>query len=251
MLTLLGKRRGVACRDVRTREAGIQDIHKQVRPVEVELIRRDYAANGGWETFLAYEDPQQDILIGLLRLRQLSGAAADRQPGLAGAFVLMCLPAQFSAPLRPLHLYGTAAGRQPVHTGALFCNTYFLHVLVRLSHVPGDLSCVSDRPRFCHAGRVSMVRELHVYGTAVAVHARSADKLQHKGYGTQLMRAAERIARCEHRSRKMAVISGVGTRHYYRKLGYYLEGPYMVKDLGPPPPRRRRGGGVADASTAQ
>ena len=35
----------------------------------------------------------------------------------------------------------------------------------------------------------------------------------------------------EHRSRKLLVISGVGTRHYYRKLGYCLEGPYMVKDL--------------------
>jgi elongator complex protein 3 len=30
-----------------------------VQPEEVELIRRDYAANGGWETFLAYEDPRQ------------------------------------------------------------------------------------------------------------------------------------------------------------------------------------------------
>ena len=30
-----------------------------MRPEEVELIRRDYAANGGWETFLAYEDIQQ------------------------------------------------------------------------------------------------------------------------------------------------------------------------------------------------
>lgn len=36
-------------RDVRTREAGIQDIHHKVRPDEVELIRRDYAANKGWE----------------------------------------------------------------------------------------------------------------------------------------------------------------------------------------------------------
>lgn len=35
----------------------------------------------------------------------------------------------------------------------------------------------------------------------------------------------------EHRSRQLAIISGVGTRHYYRKLGYRLEGPYMVKDL--------------------
>ena len=64
------------CRDVRTREVGIQEIHHKVRPYEVcvnctlvrctisgvhqvELIRRDYVANGGWETFLSYEDPEQ------------------------------------------------------------------------------------------------------------------------------------------------------------------------------------------------
>ena len=44
----------------------------QVKPYEIELIRRDYVANGGWETFLSYEDPEQDILVGLLRLRKLS-----------------------------------------------------------------------------------------------------------------------------------------------------------------------------------
>ena len=60
-------------RDVRTREVGIQDIHHRVRPDEVELIRRDYTANNGWETFLEYGDPRQDILIGLLRLRKISG----------------------------------------------------------------------------------------------------------------------------------------------------------------------------------
>lgn len=53
-------------RDVRTREAGIQDIHHQVQPDEVELIRRDYSANGGWETFLAYEDPRQVRVLGCL-----------------------------------------------------------------------------------------------------------------------------------------------------------------------------------------
>lgn len=52
-----------------------------------------------------------------------------------------------------------------------------------------------------------------------------------QGYGTLLMEEAERIACREHRSTKIAVISGVGTRHYYRKLGYELEGPYMVKYL--------------------
>ena len=52
-----------------------------------------------------------------------------------------------------------------------------------------------------------------------------------QGYGTLLMEEAERIAKREHRSHKLAVISGVGTRHYYRKLGYHLEGHYMVKSL--------------------
>lgn len=40
--------------------------------LQIELVRRDYVANGGWETFLAYEDPEQDILVGLLRLRKCS-----------------------------------------------------------------------------------------------------------------------------------------------------------------------------------
>lgn len=50
---------GTKCRDVRTREVGIQEVHHKVKPDQVELVRRDYVANGGWETFLAYEDPKQ------------------------------------------------------------------------------------------------------------------------------------------------------------------------------------------------
>jgi len=49
-----------------------------------------------------------------------------------------------------------------------------------------------------------------------------------------LMEEAERIAAEEHGSTKLAVISGVGTRHYYSKLGYELEGTYMVKMLSAP-----------------
>ena len=37
----------------------LQEIHNKVKVEQVELIRRDYVANGGWETFLSYEDPQQ------------------------------------------------------------------------------------------------------------------------------------------------------------------------------------------------
>ena len=46
-----------------------------------------------------------------------------------------------------------------------------------------------------------------------------------------LMEEAERIAREEHASNKIFVISGVGTRHYYQKLGYRLENTYMVKSI--------------------
>ena len=75
------------------------------------------------------------------------------------------------------------------------------------------------------------MRELHVYGTAVPVHGRDPTKFQHQGFGTLLMEEAERIAREERGSVKLAVISGVGTRDYYRRLGYELDGPYMSKLL--------------------
>ena len=63
------------------------------------------------------------------------------------------------------------------------------------------------------------------------VHARNPRKFQHQGYGTLLMEEAERIARDEHGSAKIAVISGVGVRSYYRKLGYEIDGVYMSKML--------------------
>jgi elongator complex protein 3 len=154
---------GTTCRDVRTREVGVNEVKHKIRPNQVELVRRDYMANGGWETFLAYEDPKQDILIALLRLRKCSEKYTYRE-----------------------ELIG-----QPT----------------------------------------SLVRELHVYGSAVPIHERVKGKSQHQGYGTLLMEEAERIARREHGSKKITVISGVGVRGYYRRLGYWLDGPYMSKWL--------------------
>ena len=88
------------------------DVHHRcvIFHQQAELIRRDYVANGGWETFLSYEDPEQDILIGLLRLRK----------------------------------------------------------------------CSEDTFRPELKGGVSVVRELHVYGSVVPVHARDPTKFQHQ-----------------------------------------------------------------------
>ncbi|RHY08034.1 hypothetical protein DYB36_011848 [Aphanomyces astaci] len=43
-----GHYKGVACRDIRTREVGMKGIHDQISPDQVELVRRDYVANGGY-----------------------------------------------------------------------------------------------------------------------------------------------------------------------------------------------------------
>lgn len=75
----------------------MKQIHQRINPNQIELIRRDYTANGGWETFLAYEDPVADILIGLLRLRQCSSVAfRPEMEGVACSIV------------RELHVYGSA-----------------------------------------------------------------------------------------------------------------------------------------------
>jgi elongator complex protein 3 len=81
-------------------------------------------------------------------------------------------------------------------------------------------------------GRSAIIRELHVYGVSVDIGCMPEnDSYQHKGYGIRLMQEAERIARDEFDLRKISVISAVGTREYYVKLGYYRNGPYMTKSL--------------------
>lgn len=106
---------------------------------------------------------------------------------------------------------------------------------LRISSNPG----AGIFPELEHAG---LVRELHVYGQMIAstekqkvVGDDNGDQVQHVGLGTKLMQEAERIAR-GHGLKKLAVISGVGVRNYYRKMGYTLApglGEMMIKELTP------------------
>jgi len=75
----------------------------------------------------------------------------------------------------------------------------------------------------------ALVRELHTYGQMKHFDEKGTQS-QHLGLGRRLMEEAENIARGAGYA-KVAVISGVGVRGYYRKLGYELEGTYMVKYL--------------------
>lgn len=75
----------------------------------------------------------------------------------------------------------------------------------------------------------ALVRELHVYGSMVSVGHKAGEKQwQHKGYGEELLKEAEESAKGAGFD-KLAIISGIGVRPYYRKLGFERDGPYMAK----------------------
>ncbi len=76
----------------------------------------------------------------------------------------------------------------------------------------------------------ALVREVHTYGELVAIAKKDDSVSQHIGLGKQMMKKAEEISR-KNGYRKLAVIAGIGVREYYRKLGYKLEGTYMVREL--------------------
>lgn len=73
------------------------------------------------------------------------------------------------------------------------------------------------------------VRELHVFGSEVALGLDAAGlEVQHMGFGKRLMEEAETLTKSRGFG-EIRVISGIGVRQYYRKLGYALEGAYMLK----------------------
>lgn len=77
----------------------------------------------------------------------------------------------------------------------------------------------------------ALIRELHVYGQMQKIGHNKEDLWQHKGYGAELLKEAEKIASNEFGKNKLSVISGIGVRDYYRKLGYSRDGPYMSKKI--------------------
>ncbi|MEW6592842.1 MAG: tRNA uridine(34) 5-carboxymethylaminomethyl modification radical SAM/GNAT enzyme Elp3 [Candidatus Hadarchaeota archaeon] len=157
---------GLRCRCIRCREVGQVNYRRGIEPhvEDVGLVVEKYRASDGEELFMSFEDVKQDILIGLLRLREPSTKA--HRPEAGGA-------------------------------------------------------------------RSMLVRELHVYGPLVKVGEKAkANEWQHKGWGGRLIQEAERISMEEFDARKVVVLSGIGTRNYYRRFGYKRDGPFMVKELG-------------------
>jgi elongator complex protein 3 len=91
------REQGARCRCMRCREVG----HVQYKfglkpnPDDIELVVERYSASDGEELFLSFEDVKQDILIGMLRLREPS-SKAHRPEAKATKSMLV----------RELHVYG-------------------------------------------------------------------------------------------------------------------------------------------------
>ena len=80
-----------------------------------------------------------------------------------------------------------------------------------------------------------IIREIHTYGRMLPIAKgrgrASTLAAQHRGLGKKLIKEAEKITKKEFKLKKIAVISGIGVRGYYRKLGYKLKDTYMVKAI--------------------
>lgn len=94
----------------------------------------------------------------------------------------------------------------------------------------------------------ALIREVHTYGKLAGINKKEAGSPQHIGLGRKLMSEAERIAKDGFNLKKIAVISGVGVRGYYKKLGYRLKESYMVKNLQDKRPIKPSGSIPASAS---
>jgi elongator complex protein 3 len=104
-------------------------------------------------------------------------------------------------------------------------------------HIAGFLRLSMPRPAVDHplpelAGQ-AMIREVHIYGPAVPIGEESSGEAQHIGLGSQLIGEAKRLARLAG-FRRLAVISAIGTREYYARHGFELDGLYMTVTLDGP-----------------
>ena len=75
----------------------------------------------------------------------------------------------------------------------------------------------------------AIIREVHVYGQSLKL-GEEGKFSQHRGLGKELIAEAEKISKSK-KVGKLSIISGIGVREYYEKLGYKLEETYMVKEI--------------------
>ena len=207
-------------KEIRMREIGFNKISNS----NIKLKVLKYDASGGKEFFLEFVN-KENILFGLLRLRifeddELCSPLARNITGSKQTSSSFSLNKKINA-------------KNLAEPSALtLTNSVHNKVGARVGFGAKE----NKRVKF------AVVRELHIYGQAINLGEKGLNKregyaketagvlAQHKGIGKVLMEKAEEITR-KNKIKKLSVISGIGVREYYRKLGYKLEGFYMVKKI--------------------
>ena len=135
-------------------------------------------------------------------------------------------------------------GRRPVSKGDLHLDrtTYetsigeeiFLQFISDERDIAGflrlSLPDASEAPLLEELRGAAMIREVHVYGLALGIGSEQAGRAQHVGLGRRLIEKAADIAAARGYGR-LAVISSIGTREYYRKRGFRDGALYQFRDL--------------------
>jgi len=119
-----------------------------------------------------------------------------------------------------------AAGGAQEHFLSFVTPDDLLAGFLRLS-LPGEATPFT---RLDDLSEAAIIREVHVFGQALAVGAEQNGAAQHAGLGSALLQHAEAIAQ-QHGFKRLAVIAAVGTRHYYLERGFERGEYYLVKSL--------------------
>lgn len=184
-------------------------------------------------TRLIRDIPSTSIIEGnkITNLRQTLKIKAKQEGWKCGCIRCREIRSGSRIQMEDLHLFREdydASGGKEIFLSFEDKNREHLYSLLRLRFNDDATATRHFVPELRNA---ALIREVHTYGKLVPVEGRDQKSVQHLGLGHRLLEKAEKIVREESGAKKIAVISGIGVRGYYRRSGYRLEGSYMVKKI--------------------
>ena len=185
------EKQGIKCKCIRCREIGLKNIQTEFSKDDLILCRSEYLSSGGKEMFLSFETKDNSIIFGFLRLRLMPNPQRKELTGVE-------------------ENDGLEEGK--ISSG-----------IVRELHVYGTLARIGEK--------TTEDNSLEKNNDNNDLRNRRGYTYQHKGLGQKLLHEAEKICKQEYNLKKLSVISAIGTREYYKKFGYIINGPYVTKLL--------------------
>lgn len=111
---------------------------------------------------------------------------------------------------------------------------YFLQYITKKNKIAGflrlSIPASHDNSIIKELDNCAIIREIHVYGPSLEISKESSGQAQHLGLGTKLISQAKSLA-VGNGFKQLAVISGIGTREYYKSRGFKLNKLYQVSTL--------------------